>query len=92
MHRLQSASPSIFFYYYSHENIRYEEAIISLERTISFVTSVNLKTCKPFSNICEPEERWYGQPKYCYEKEMHVVTISFAVVFDIEFSFLESFL
>ena len=22
-----------------------------------------------FSNICKPEERWYGQPKYCYEKQ-----------------------
>ena len=21
-----------------------------------------------FSNICKPEEGWYGQPKYCYEK------------------------
>ena len=25
------------------------------------------------SNICKPEEGWYGQPKYCYEKTMHVV-------------------
>ena len=39
MHRLQSASP----FFSSNENIKYEEAIISLERTISFVTSVNLK-------------------------------------------------
>ena len=22
-----------------------------------------------FSNICKPEEGWYGQPKYCYEKQ-----------------------
>ena len=20
-----------------------------------------------FSNICKPEEGWYGQPKYCYK-------------------------
>ena len=39
MHRLQSASQ----FFSSSENIKYEEAIISLERTISFVTSVNLK-------------------------------------------------
>ena len=39
MHRLQSASP----FFSSNENIKYEEAIISLERTISFVTSVNLE-------------------------------------------------
>ena len=88
MHRLPSASP----FFSSSENIRYEEAIISLERAISFVTSVNLKTCKPFSNICKPEERWYGQPKYCYEKAMQVVIISFAVIFRIDFPFLESFL
>ena len=25
------------------------------------------------SNICKPEERWYGQPKYCYEKTIPVV-------------------
>ena len=34
-----------------------------------------------FSNICKNEEGWYGQPKYCYEKTIHVVLISFAVVF-----------
>ena len=28
-----------------------------------------------FSNICKPEEGWCGQPKYCYEKTMHVVLI-----------------
>ena len=34
------------------------------------------------SDICKPEEGWYGQqPKYCYEKTIHVVLISFAVVF-----------
>ena len=21
------------------------------------------------SNICKPEEGWYGQPKYCYKKQ-----------------------
>ena len=26
-----------------------------------------------FSNICKPEEGGYGQPKYCYEKTIHVV-------------------
>ena len=26
-----------------------------------------------FSNICKPEEGWYGQPKYCYEKTIHDV-------------------
>ena len=26
-----------------------------------------------FSNICKPEEGWYRQPKYCYEKTTHVV-------------------
>ena len=33
------------------------------------------------SNICKPEEGWYGEPKYCYEKTKQVVLISFAVVF-----------
>ena len=27
------------------------------------------------------EEGWYGQPKYCHVKTIHVVLISFAVVF-----------
>ena len=36
---------------------------------------------RKFSSICKPEEGWYGQPKYCYEKTIHVVLISFAVVF-----------
>ena len=22
-----------------------------------------------FSDICKPEEGWYGQPKYCYKKQ-----------------------
>ena len=22
-----------------------------------------------YSNICKPEEDWYGQPKYCYKKQ-----------------------
>ena len=26
-------------------------------------------------NICKPEEDWYGQPKYCYEKTIHFVLI-----------------
>ena len=34
-----------------------------------------------FSNICEPEEGWYGQPKYCYKKQYTLFWISFAVVF-----------
>jgi len=34
-----------------------------------------------YTNICKPKEGWYGQPKYCYEKTIHVVLISFAVVF-----------
>ena len=34
-----------------------------------------------FSDICKQEEGWYGQPKYCYEKTIHVVLISFAVIF-----------
>ena len=34
-----------------------------------------------FSNICKPEEGWYGRPKYCYEKTVRVVLINFAVVF-----------
>ena len=34
-----------------------------------------------FSNICKPQEGWYGQPKYCYEKAIYVVMISFPVVF-----------
>ena len=25
------------------------------------------------SNICKPEEGWYGRPKYCYEKTIHLV-------------------
>ena len=32
-------------------------------------------------NASAVEEGWYGQLKYCYEKVIHVVTISFAVVF-----------
>ena len=39
------------------------------------------------STICRPEEGWYGQPKYCYEKTIHVVMISFAVVFGLLFFF-----
>ena len=31
------------------------------------------------------EESWYGQPKYCYEKAIHVVMISFAVVLGLSF-------
>ena len=27
---------------------------------------------------CKPEEGWYGQSKYCYEKVIHVVTIKLA--------------
>ena len=34
-----------------------------------------------FSNICKPEEGWYGQPKYCYVRKIHVVLIIIAVVF-----------
>ena len=34
-----------------------------------------------FSDNCKPEEGWYDQPKYCYENAIHVVMISFAVVF-----------
>ena len=34
-----------------------------------------------FSNICKPEEGWYDQPKYFYEKAIPVVMIIFAVVF-----------
>ena len=33
-----------------------------------------------FSKICKPEEGWYGQPKYFYEKAIPVVMIIFAVV------------
>ena len=29
----------------------------------------------------KPEDGWYGQPKYCYEKTIHVFLSSFAVVF-----------
>ena len=31
----------------------------------------------------KPEEGWYGQPKYCYEKAIDAFMISFAVVFRI---------
>ena len=34
-----------------------------------------------FSNICKPEEGWFGQPKYCYKKQYTLFQISFAVVF-----------
>ena len=34
-----------------------------------------------FNHICKPEESWYDQPKYCYGKAIHVIMISFAVVF-----------
>ena len=47
-------------------------AAVSVKRSIpqiNSVTSVNLKKAGT------------GQPKYCYEKAMHVVMISFAVVF-----------
>ena len=30
-----------------------------------------------FSNICKPEEGWYGQAKYCYKKTIHVVMNQF---------------
>ena len=30
--------------------------------------------------LLKREEGWYGQPKYCYEKAIHVVMISFEVV------------
>ena len=33
-----------------------------------------------FSNICKPEEGWYGLPKMFFKKAIQVV-ISFAVVF-----------
>ena len=33
------------------------------------------------SYIRKPEEGWYGQLNYCYEKGIHVVIISFVVVF-----------
>ena len=26
-----------------------------------------------YNYICKPDEGWYGQPKYCYEKTIHVV-------------------
>ena len=29
----------------------------------------------------KPEECWYGHPKYCYEKTIHVFLISFVEVF-----------
>ena len=32
-----------------------------------------LGSCKDNINICKPEEGWYGQPKYCYKKTIHVV-------------------
>ena len=31
-----------------------------------------------FSNICKPEEGWYGQAKYCYKKTIHVVMNQFS--------------
>ena len=43
-----------------------------------------IEYCNPyhkFSGICKPEECWNGLPKYCYKKEIHVVMVSFAVVF-----------
>ena len=46
--------------------------------------SPSVSYCDPyhtFSTICEPEEDWYGEPKYCYVKTIHVVLISFAKVF-----------
>ena len=75
MHRLQSASP----FFSSNENIKYEEAIISLEQTISFVTSVNLKNAVMVSR------------SIVMKRAIHVAMISFAVVFGIDFSFCESF-
>ena len=35
----------------------------------------------------KPEEGWYGQPKYCSKRAIHVV-MSFAVVSGLFFSFL----
>ena len=32
-----------------------------------------LRLLHKFSNICKPEKGWYGQPKYCYKKTIHVV-------------------
>ena len=34
-----------------------------------------------FSNICKPEEGWYGQQKYCYGKAMYIVMIIFLLAF-----------
>ena len=65
---------------------------LSLDQTIfiaTFSISIILWLLHKFSNICKSEEGWYGQPKYCYKKTIHVVPgISFAVVF-LDFSFLE---
>ena len=35
----------------------------------------------PPESTCEPEEGWYGQPKYCYKKQYTLFLISFAVAF-----------
>ena len=29
-----------------------------------------------FSNICKPEEAWYGQPKYCYKKHYSLIVLN----------------
>ena len=34
---------------------------------------ITLQLLHKFSNIRKPEEGWYGQPKYCYKKTIHVV-------------------
>ena len=60
--------------------------VINVESLQERSNQLNIK--KPYQlssclqcNLCKPEEGWYGQPKYCYEKTVHVVLISFAVVF-----------
>ena len=40
---------------------------------VTFSIYIILWLLHKFSNICKPEEGWYGQPKYCYEKTIHVV-------------------
>ena len=42
----------------------------------------NIVIVHKFSNICKPEEGWYGQLKYCYKKQYTLFVSSTGVKID----------
>ena len=48
---------------------------------VFFITIFRLAIQAFFRFTDVTEEGWYGQPKYCYEKTIDVVLISYPVVF-----------